>query len=57
MEIIPPQLIFDKQRYYSDLDYRTEVDWEILGDRAERIAQLMHEHLFQDSSLLKGKYG
>ena len=40
-QIIPPELVpFNRQLYFSDLDYRTDCDHEIWGERRERISQL-----------------
>ena len=37
MIILPPDLVFDKRRYLSDLEYRREHDLEMEAERYERI--------------------
>lgn len=44
--ICPPELQpFDRNRYFSDLNYRVECDEELIGERYERLRLLFHKHL------------
>ena len=52
MQIIPPELPFDRQRYLTDLLYRNEIDQEAIAERAERIKLLLMEPLISmDTSI------
>ena len=45
MIIIPPELVpFNRQRYLSDLVYRTECDYENQAERADRINLLLRRN-------------
>ena len=37
MQILPPDLLFDKRRYFSDLEYRRQYDLEVEAERNERL--------------------
>jgi len=42
MRICPPELVtFSRQRYLSDINYRTECDAENAAERADRISLLL----------------
>ena len=37
MQILPPDVLFDKRRFFSDLMYRREVDLEMEAERSDRL--------------------
>jgi len=41
MQILPPDLVTDKQRYFYDLNYRFECDQEVAAERHERLMFLL----------------
>ena len=42
MQILPPDLLFDKRRYFSDLMYRRQYDLEVEAERNERLQILFN---------------
>lgn len=49
MQISPPELVASsRQRYLTDLDYRTECDAEIAAERADRIRLLFNPAYLTD---------
>lgn len=43
MQLLPPKLTpYSSARYYQDLEYRAEVDFEKIGERHERLLLLFH---------------
>ena len=42
MQRIHPDLVVDRPRYYSDTEYRNEIDIEALAERQERIRLLFN---------------
>ena len=37
LQLIPSDLAFDREKYYRDLEYRSECDQEIAAERHERM--------------------
>ena len=40
LQILPPDVVTDKRRYFADLEYRFEVDQEVAAERYERLKLL-----------------
>ena len=50
MTLLPPDLGFDRDKYYRDLEYRNECDQEIAAERHERMQLLFNPCLISSDA-------
>ena len=42
LQVLPPDVVTDKRRYFSDLDYRYLIDLENISERHDRLNLLFY---------------